>query len=275
VRHILPLTPTLSPQAGRGSNRSPSPRISGERVGPAPHGSAPSAARGQAPAREGEGHRPFVVAIDGPAASGKGTLARRLAGRFGFAHLDTGALYRATARLVLDANGDPADPETAAAAARRVDHNVLSDPRLRGDEVAVAASVVAAIPEVRRALLSLQQNFAARPPAPARGAVLDGRDIGTVICPTADVKLFVTASTETRASRRVKELREQGAAVIYEDVLQDLKQRDARDSQRSAAPLAAAADAKVIDTTTLDADIVLERVSELVMRTLKEKEWQQ
>jgi cytidylate kinase len=218
--------------------------------------------------------RPFVVAIDGPAASGKGTLARRLAERFGFAHLDTGALYRATARLVLDAGGDPADPATAEAAARRVDPQLLADPRLRGDEVATAASVVAAIPEVRHALLALQRSFAAHPPAPGRGAVIDGRDIGTVICPDADVKLFVTASTEARARRRVKELREQGTAAIYETVLQDLNERDARDSGRQAAPLAVAPDAEVIDTTTLDADIVFERVADSVARMLKEKEWQ-
>jgi cytidylate kinase len=219
--------------------------------------------------------RPFVVAIDGPAASGKGTLARRLADRFGFAHLDTGALYRATARLILDQAGDPADPATAEAAARCVDARVLSDARLRGDAVAEAASVVAAIPEVRRILLAVQRNFAAHPPRPGRGAVLDGRDIGTVVCPAADVKLFVTASPEARACRRVKELREQGATAIYENVLQDLKQRDARDSERRSAPLAVASDAEMIDTTLLDADRVFERGSELVARTLKEKEWQQ
>jgi len=145
---------------------------------------------------------------------------------------------------------------------------------LRGDEVAGAASVVAAIPEVRQALLALQRNFAAHPPASARGAVLDGRDIGTVICPQADVKLFITASTEARARRRVKELRQQGAAAIYEDVLQDLTLRDTRDSKRRAAPLAVAPDAKVIDTTVLDANIVFQCASELVARTLKEKEWQ-
>jgi CMP/dCMP kinase len=255
-----PLTPTLSPQGGARERKSPSPRASGEREGPAK--------------REGEGPRPFVVAIDGPAASGKGTLARRLAERFRFAHLDTGALYRATARLVLDAAGDPADPATAEAAARRVDPERLADPRLRGDEVAAAASVVAAIPGVRRALLALQRNFAAHPPAPARGAVLDGRDIGTVICPDADVKLFVTASSETRARRRVKELRDQDTTAIYEIVLQDLNERDARDSGRQAAPLAVAPDAEVIDTTTLDADIVFERAADLIARMLKEKEWQ-
>jgi CMP/dCMP kinase len=217
----------------------------------------------------------FVVAIDGPAASGKGTLARRLAQRFGLAHLDTGALYRATALLVLDAADDPADPAAAEAAARRVELQLLADPRLRGDSVAAAASVVAAIPGVRRALLDVQRNFAAHPPAPARGAVLDGRDIGTVVCPSADVKLFVTASTDARAGRRVKELREQGAAAIYENVLQDLTQRDARDSGRRVAPLAAAPDAEVIDTSMLDADLVFERVSELVARALEEKEWPQ
>lgn len=215
--------------------------------------------------------RPFVVAIDGPAASGKGTLARRLAEHFGFAHLDTGALYRATALLVLNEAGDPANPSTAEAAARRIERALLSDPRLRGDTVAEAASVVAAIPAVRRALLAWQRDFAWHPPAAARGAVLDGRDIGTVVCPGADLKLFVTAAVEARARRRVKELREQGAAAIYENVLQDLKTRDARDSGRPAAPLAAAPDAAVIDTTMLDADLVFERACELVARTLEEK----
>jgi CMP/dCMP kinase len=222
-----------------------------------------------------EPKRAFVVAIDGPAASGKGTLARLLSERFALAHLDTGALYRATALLVLDAAGDPADPAVAEAAALRIDPGLLTEPRLRADAVASAASVVAAIPEVRRALLGVQRNFAAHPPAPARGAVLDGRDIGTVVCPQADVKLFITASTEARAARRVKELREQGAPAIYENVLQDLNERDARDSCRRAAPLMAAYDAHIIDTTTLDAHVVFERVCGLVARALEEKEWQQ
>ncbi len=259
----LPLTPTLSPQAGRGSSQNPSPRVSGEREGPAQREG------------EGEGQRSLVVAIDGPAASGKGTLARRLAERFGLAHLDTGALYRATAFAVLDAAGDPKDPVAATRAARRVDPRLLADPRLRADAVASAASVVAAIPEVRRALLGLQRDFAAHPPASARGAVLDGRDIGTVVCPGADLKLFITAGTEARAARRVKELREQGTPAIYETVLQDLNERDARDSSRPAAPLMAAEDAHIIDTTTLDADVVFEHVCALVARALEEKEWQQ
>jgi len=219
--------------------------------------------------------RRLVVAIDGPAASGKGTLAHRLAERFALAHLDTGALYRATAFLILEEAGDPADPATAEAAASRVDPSLLADPRLRDDDVAAAASLVAAIPAVRAALLNWQRDFATHPPAPAKGALLDGRDIGSVVCPAADVKLFITASAEERARRRVEELRQRGTAAIFEDVLQDLKERDARDSERRAAPLGAAPDAIVIDTTTLDADAVFELTSVLIGRALEEKEWQQ
>jgi cytidylate kinase len=211
---------------------------------------------------------PFIVAIDGPAASGKGTLARRLAERFGLAHLDTGKLYRATAFLVLAAGADPADPTTAAAAARRVDPARLADPALLSEEVAQASSIVAAIPAVRAALLDRQRDFAAHPPAPFRGSVLDGRDIGTAVCPEATVKLFVTASREARAERRARELRERGATVIYGDVLQDMKERDARDSGRRVAPLAAAPDAVTIDTTSLDADQVFELASEIIARAL-------
>jgi CMP/dCMP kinase len=214
------------------------------------------------------GRRPFVVAIDGPAASGKGTLARRLAERFGLAHLDTGALYRATAFLVLDGGDDPADPMAAEAAARRVDRQILSDPRLRDEAVAQASSIVAADPAVRRALLQFQRNFAARPPAPARGAVLDGRDIGSVVYPQADIKLFVTADAAMRARRRLAELRAGGVPAIYEDVLQELRERDARDAGRQAAPLTAAPDAIIIDTTMLDADAVLALVSDIVMHAL-------
>ena len=217
--------------------------------------------------------RPFVIAIDGPAASGKGTLARRLAEHFGFAHLDTGALYRATAFLVLDQAGDPADPVVAAQAAGLVHPRLLLDPRLRGEAVSAAASVVAAIPVVRQTLLDLQRNFAAHPPKPAKGAILDGRDIGSVVCPAAEVKLFVTASAEERARRRVEELRQQGTAAIFEEVLQDLKERDARDSGRRVGPLTEAPDAIVVDTTTLDADAVFERASNLIARVIKEKEW--
>jgi cytidylate kinase len=215
----------------------------------------------------------FVVAIDGPAASGKGTLARRVAERFGFAHLDTGKLYRATAFLVLEAGADPADPVAAEAAARRIEPGLLADPRLLGEAVARASSLVAAIPAVRAALLAFQHNFAANPPPPApgiapQGAVLDGRDIGTAVCPGAAVKLFVTASPEVRAERRLKELRERDAPAIYDDVLQDMKERDARDSLRRVAPLAAAPDAVIIDTTGLDADQVFGQVSDIIARAL-------
>jgi cytidylate kinase len=193
-------------------------------------------------------------------------LARRLAERFNLAHLDTGKLYRATANLVLATGGNPADSKTAAAAARRVDPASLADPALLTEEVAQASSVVAAIPEVRAALLDRQREFAARPPPPYRGAVLDGRDIGTAVCPGATVKLFVTASPEARAERRLRELRQRGATVIYGDVLQDMKERDARDSERRVAPLAAAPDAVTIDTTGLDADRVFELASEIIAR---------
>ena len=217
-------------------------------------------------------HRPFVVAVDGPAASGKGTLARRLAKRFGFAHLDTGALYRATALGVLDNKDDPADPVAAERAARRLDLEALADPRLRSEAVAAAASVVAANPEVRGAVLAIQRDFAMHPPAPARGAVLDGRDIGSVVYPKADLKLFLTADVAARADRRVKELRGRGAAAIYENILQDLVNRDSRDSERRDAPLSVARDAIIIDTTTLDADAVLEYAAEFIARAFKEKE---
>jgi cytidylate kinase len=197
---------------------------------------------------------PLVIAVDGPAAAGKGTLARRLAAHYRFAHLDTGAIYRAAAFEALQAGADPADPRAAEAAARRVRAAHLADPRLRGEEVGRAASVVAAIPEVRAALLGLQQGFAAHPPAPARGAVLDGRDIGTVVCPGADIKIFVTARPEARAERRFKELQAAGVEAIYPRVLQDIRDRDARDRERRTAPLLPADDAFVLDTTALDAD---------------------
>jgi CMP/dCMP kinase len=191
-----------------------------------------------------------IFAVDGPAAAGKGTLARRLADRYGLALLDTGGLYRAAALHTLEAGGNPADPAEAEAGAKRVVAGDLEDPRLRSEEVAQAASVVAAIPAVRTALLQFQRDFAAQPP----GAVLDGRDIGTVVCPNADAKLFVTASLEARARRRFEELQAREPGAIYERVLQDLIDRDARDSQRRTAPLVPADDAIVLDTTELDPD---------------------
>jgi cytidylate kinase len=195
--------------------------------------------------------RPLVLAIDGPAASGKGTLAKKLAAHFGLPHLDTGLLYRATARALLDQGHTLADAEAAVHAAQGLVAATLDETRLRGAEMGEAASVVAAIPAVRSALVDVQRRFAARP----GGAVLDGRDIGTEICPDADMKLFVTASAAVRAARRHRELSrlpgEPDDAPDYDTVLADIRRRDARDSGRSDAPLKAAEDAVIIDTSAL------------------------
>ena len=210
----------------------------------------------------------MIIAVDGPAASGKGTLGRRLARHFGLAFLDTGGLYRAVALRVLNAGGDPADAAAAEAAARAVSAGDLADPRLRAEGVSQAASVVAAMPGVRQALLAFQRDFARHPPGDEPGAVLDGRDIGTVICPDADAKLFITATPEARAARRTRELRERGEPAIYEAVLQDMKDRDARDSQRRTAPLVPADDAFVLDTTALDADAAFAAALAFISRKL-------
>jgi len=196
----------------------------------------------------------MIIAIDGPGAAGKGTLARRLAQALDLACLDTGLLYRAVAAKVLAAGGDPAVPEAAVAAARSIVLADLEHTDLRTETVSQGASQVAAIPAVRAALLEVQRRFAEHPPGGKRGAVLDGRDIGTVVCPGADVKLFVTASLETRAARRQKELRGRGEPSIYARVKQEMQERDARDSARASAPLKPAADAVVLDTSGLDAD---------------------
>ena len=214
----------------------------------------------------------MIVAVDGPSASGKGTLARGLAAALDFAYLDTGLLYRAVGAAVLAAGGDPAAPAEPAAAARNLDLAALDATSLRREAVARAASLVAAIPEVRAALLDHQRRFAAAPPgtkAGARagakaGAVLDGRDIGTVVCPRAEVKIFVTASPEQRARRRHKELLERGQASIYARVVEDMRERDRRDSERAAAPLRPAEDAKVLDTSTLGVDQALQAALEIV-----------
>jgi cytidylate kinase len=192
----------------------------------------------------------FVIAIDGPAASGKGTLSRRLAEHYGLPHLDTGLLYRAVACSLID-EGLPLDDATAAeAAARGLSRTEFDPERLRSREMGEASSVVAAIPAVRAALIDMQRSFAARP----EGAVLDGRDIGTVICPNATVKIFVTASPETRAQRRALELASRGEDVDYAAILEDVRARDARDSERALAPLKAAEDAVMLDTSALDRD---------------------
>lgn len=202
-----------------------------------------------------------LITVDGPAGAGKGTLARRLGAHFGFAHLDTGKLYRAVGLGTLAAGGDPAEPSDAILAAKALDpasiaRGGLQNPELAGDTAASAASKVAAIPEVREVLLSFQRDFAENPPDGAKGAVLDGRDTGTIVCPDAPVKFFITASAEERATRRHKELLDRGEASIYPRVLTDMKERDVRDSTRAIAPLKAADDARTIDTSEMDADAV-------------------
>ena len=195
----------------------------------------------------------MIVAIDGPSASGKGTLSKRLAAHLGFAHLDTGKIYRAVGMMVVRGGGDPADESVALQAAKSLEPAILADPELGGDTAAVAASKVAAITSVRHVLLQFQRDFAAMPPDGLKGAVLDGRDIGTVVCPEAEVKLYVTASADIRAERRHKELLERGESSIYARVLQDMKERDERDTNRSVAPLKPAEDAFILDTSDLDA----------------------
>ena len=192
----------------------------------------------------------MIIAIDGPAASGKGTLGKRLAAHFGLRHLDTGLIYRAVAKVLLDAGHALDDRERAVAAARTLDPAQFDDIALKAPAVGEAASIVSAIPEVRAALIEFQRDFAAAPP----GAVLDGRDIGTVICPDADVKIFVTATPEIRARRRAAELRARGEAVDEAAILADILRRDARDTSRAVAPLKPAPDAQVLDTTDLDID---------------------
>ena len=197
---------------------------------------------------------PTIIAIDGPAAAGKGTLARRLADHFDLAYLDTGLLYRAVGMNLIRAGADPEHPDTAQEAAKALNPADLEADDLREDAAADAASRVSAIPGVRAQLLEFQRKFAKNPPDGKKGAVLDGRDIGTVVCPEADAKLFVSASVEIRAQRRFKELREKGLDAIHGRVLADMKERDARDRDRTASPLEPAKDAYLLDTSDLDAD---------------------
>jgi cytidylate kinase len=193
----------------------------------------------------------IVIAVDGPAASGKGTLARRLAAHYGFAYLDTGSLYRAVGHAVRQAGGDPSDEAAAVAAARTLDLSRIDDKAIRTPEAGEAASLVAAIPAVRAAILDLQRGFAANPPGGAPGAVLDGRDIGTVICPGAPAKLFVIARPEIRAHRRWLELNNSGSSVSEAQVLEDIRERDRRDAERAASPMKPADDAHLLDTSDL------------------------
>ncbi len=208
----------------------------------------------------------MIIAIDGPAASGKGTLGKRLAAHYGLRHLDTGLIYRAVAKHVLDDGRRPDDKVAAVAAAKALDPARFDEALLKSHAVGEAASVVSAIPEVRAALLAFQREFAAKPP----GAVLDGRDIGTVICPDADVKIYVTAAPEIRARRRAAEYQAQGRQIDEATVLADILKRDERDSQRVTAPLKQAADAHLLDTTELDVEAaVLAAIAVVERATLR------
>ncbi len=204
----------------------------------------------------------MIIAIDGPAGSGKGTLGKRLAAHYGLRHLDTGLLYRAVAQAVLQAGRALDDVAYAAAAARALDPTQFDELVLKSHAAGEAASIVSAIPEVRTALLRLQRDFAAVPP----GAVLDGRDIGTVICPDADVKIYVTATPEVRARRRAAEIRSHGEAADESAILADIRRRDERDSGRAAAPLQVASDAHILDTSTLDIDSAVSAAIAIVER---------
>jgi cytidylate kinase len=192
----------------------------------------------------------MIIAIDGPAASGKGTLGKRLAAHYGLRHLDTGLIYRAVTKALLDAGDRLDDVERAVAAAKSLDPGGFDEKALKSHAIGEAASIVSALPEVRAALLAFQRDFGRAPP----GAVLDGRDIGTVIFPDAEVKIYVDATPEVRAHRRAAEIASTGSAVSEAEVLADIRRRDERDTRRAAAPLRAAPDAHLLDTTHLDID---------------------
>ncbi len=208
----------------------------------------------------------LVIAVDGPAASGKGTLSRRIAKVYGLRYLDTGKLYRGVGWTMISQGLDPNDPEKAEETALTLDPETVDRAELRTQEAGRAASVVAAHPQVRQALWTFQRTFASQEP----GAVLDGRDIGTVICPTAPVKLFVTASVEERARRRHKELQDQDPSLSLETVIDQIKRRDERDQSRSVAPMKPAADAHLLDTTSLDIDAAFAAACRVIDKALEE-----
>lgn len=215
----------------------------------------------------------MIIAIDGPAASGKGTLARALAEKLNFAYLDTGALYRMVGYTVLERGGDLEDTNDSIEAAEFLrDYftpELLDNPALREDAAGQAASKVATIPRVRQALLDLQKNFAQTPGNAYKGAILDGRDIGTIICPKAPLKLFITANVEIRTERRLKELQSKGLAATYDTVLKDMRERDTRDADRKTAPMKPADDAVIIDSSYSNADELLEKAVSLAKERLK------
>ncbi len=218
----------------------------------------------------------IVIAVDGTAASGKGTLAKKLAAHFGFAHLDSGALYRLTALAVIEANGDPKAEADALRGAQTLDFNRAGDPKIRTDIVGQAASYVAAIPAVRAALLDFQRSFLAQPPGGSPGAVMDGRDIGTVIAPDATAKLYIDARPEIRARRRWQELKTMGIRREEGDLLRELNARDAADKSRPVSPLVQAPDAGLLDTSDLGIDAAfataLDLVSPKIESALKDRQ---
>jgi cytidylate kinase len=204
----------------------------------------------------------MIIAIDGPAAAGKGTIAARIAERYGLSYLDTGLLYRLVGRVMSERGLDVDDANAAGAVASALDVSRLADPTLRGHDAGELASQVAVHPNVRSALLRFQRNFAARP----GGAVLDGRDIGTAVVPSADIKIYVTATAEERAKRRTAELNAKGRNVAYDVILAEIRARDARDSGRATAPLAMAADAHLLDTTHMDIEAAFRAAVDIVER---------
>lgn len=211
----------------------------------------------------------MIITVDGPAAAGKGVLTRKLARQFDLARLDTGLLYRAVGWAVLAAGENPEDEAGAAAAAARLTADDLDNSNLRSEAAGDAASKVAAIGAVRNALLDFQRSFAAAPPHGKKGAVFDGRDTGTVICPEAPHKLFLTASVNKRAERRLKELQDKGVEAIYARVLRDMQDRDKRDQSRSVAPLEPADDALVLDTSEMDPETVFQEALKFIMPQIK------
>ncbi|MDA0338792.1 MAG: (d)CMP kinase [Proteobacteria bacterium] len=202
----------------------------------------------------------MIIAIDGPSASGKGTLARRLAAHYGYAHLDTGALYRAVALKLINIKKSLSDPTQAEQAAKHLQPKDLNDPRLREEQTGEAASRISSFPSVRAALLTYQREIANTPP----GAVLDGRDVGTVVCPDADVKLFVTASAAERARRRAAEMNHQGQSADVVQIRHEIEVRDKRDTERTVSPLKQAEDAHLLDTTNLDIEAAFEAAKTLI-----------
>lgn len=221
----------------------------------------------------------MIIAIDGTSASGKGTLAKKLQDYFDFVYLDTGALYRAVGKILLDAGDDPTDADKAQKAALSLSPDSIrflqNNPDIRNEKCGAAASKVSAIPEVRKILFDFQRQFALHPVkedgTPAKGAILDGRDIGTVVCPEAEIKLYLIASAEVRAKRRLKELQEKGICVIYDEILKEVKERDERDAKRSVAPLKPADDAWILDTSDKTIDDVFADVVDYIKGKMKQQ----